>query len=85
MLPTCFSYEFYQEKGNKGRDCSPAPGARGSGRTLGVTTLCGGVSVPVREDEILIFVSLSDMGVPLAHVSAVGSKADGQNTSWIKC
>ena len=37
----------------------------------------------VRKDEILLFVTLSDMGVPLAHVSAEGSEADGQNTSWV--
>ena len=58
-------------------------GSWGSGRTLGVTTLCGGVSVSVREDEILLFVTLSDMGVPLTHVSAVGCKADGRDTSWV--
>ena len=37
----------------------------------------------VREDRILLFVTLSDMGVPLTHVSAVGCKADGRDTSWV--
>ena len=42
-------------------------GSRGSGRTLGVTTLCGGVFVSDREDRIMLFVALSDMGTALAH------------------